>query len=82
MQGTARKTNKKKTPEINKQEHLASVVEHSYGEGGYSELNEEVRNVKDVENGIDLVRKYENLLKEIIKNYKYSRKTGQNRKTL
>ena len=47
MRGAARKTNKKKTPEIIKQELLASLVEHSDGEGDYSKLNEEVRNAKE-----------------------------------
>ena len=63
MQGGARKTNKKKTPEIVKQELLASFLEHSDGEGDYSEFNEELRNAKEPQDGIDLVKKCENLLK-------------------
>ena len=56
MRGGARKTNKKKkTPEVVKQE-LASLVEHSDGEGDYSELNGEVRNAKELKDGIDLVK--------------------------
>ena len=46
-----------------KQELLASFVEHSDGEEDYSELIEEVRNAKEPQDGIDLVKKCENLLK-------------------
>ena len=56
MRGGARKTNKKKTPEVVKQELLASLVDHSDGEGDYSELNGEVRNAKELKDGIDLVK--------------------------
>ena len=37
------KQRKKKNPEIIKQELLASLAEHSDGEGDYSELNEDVK---------------------------------------
>ena len=47
---------KKKTPEGVKQELLASLVEHSDEEGDYSELNGEVRNAKELKDGIDLVK--------------------------
>ena len=47
---------KKKTPEVVKQELLASLVEHSDEEGDYSELNGEVRNAKELKDGIDLVK--------------------------
>ena len=57
MRSGARKTNKKKkTHEVVKQELLASLVEHSDGEGDYSELNGVVRNAKELKDGIDLVK--------------------------
>ena len=37
------KQRKTKNPEIIKQELLASLAEHSDGEGDYSELNEDVK---------------------------------------
>ena len=63
MHGAARKTSEKKTPELIKQKLLASLVEHSDGEGDYLELNEEIRNAKELQDAIDLVKKYEELLK-------------------
>ena len=51
MRGAARKMKKKKTPEIIKQE-----LQH---------MNEEVKNVKELKNGISLVKKYEDLLKGV-----------------
>ena len=63
MHGVARKTSKKKTPELIKQKLLASLVEHLDGEGYYLELNEEIRNAKELQDAIDLVKKYEDLLK-------------------
>ena len=41
--GQEKQRKKKKTPEIIKQELLASLAEHSDGEGDYSELNEDVK---------------------------------------
>ena len=63
MHGAARKTSEKKTPELIKQKLLASLVEHWDGEGDYLELNEEIRNAKELQDAIDLVKKYEDLLK-------------------
>ena len=63
MRGAARKTNNKKAPQIITQELLASLVQNSDGEGDYSELNEEVKNAKEPQDGIDSVKKYENVLK-------------------
>ena len=63
MHGAARKTSEKKTPELIKQNLLASLVEHSDGEGDYLELNEEIRNAKELQDAIDSVKKYEDLLK-------------------
>ena len=63
MHGAARKTSEKKTPELIKQKLLASLVDYSDGEGDYLELNEEIRNAKELQDAIDLVKKYEDLLK-------------------
>ena len=63
MCGAERKANKKKTSETINKELLASLLENSDGEGDYSELNEEVRSAKEPQDGIDLVKKNENLLK-------------------
>ena len=63
MTGGSRKVKKNKTPEIVKQELLASIAENSDGEKDYLVLNEEVRNAKEPQDGIALVKKYENLLK-------------------
>ena len=46
-----------------KKELLASIVEISDGEEDQLELNEEVRNVKELKDGIPLVKNYEDLLK-------------------
>ena len=50
-------------PELIKQKLLASLVDYSDGEGDYLELNEEIRNAKELQDAIDLVKKYEDLLK-------------------
>ena len=63
MSGGSRKVKKNKTPEIVKQELLASIAEHSDGEKDYLVLNEEVRNAKEPQDGTALVKKYEDLLK-------------------
>ena len=56
MRGVARKTNKKKTPEMFKIELLASVVILD-GEEDYLELKEEVKNAKEPKDGVALVKK-------------------------
>ena len=56
-----RKTNRKKTPEIIKKELQESILEASEEEN--AKLNEEVKNVKSLSEGISRVQKYENLLK-------------------
>ena len=56
-----RKTNRKKTPEMIKKELQESILEVSEEEN--ANLNEEVKNVKSLNEGISLVQKYENLLK-------------------
>ena len=63
MLGGSRKVKKNKTPEIFKQELLASTAEHSDVEEDYLELNEKVRNAKEPKDGIALDKKYEDLLK-------------------
>ena len=63
MRGAAREMKKKKTPEIIKQELLASILEVFHEEEDYLHMNEEVNNVKELKNGISLVKKYEDLLK-------------------
>ena len=63
MRGVARRVKKNKTPEIIKQELLASIVELSDGDKDYLELNEELRNAKKSKDGICLVKKYEDLLR-------------------
>ena len=63
LRGVARRVKKNKTPEIIKQELLASIVELSDGDKDYLELNEEVRNAKKPKDGICLVKKYEDLLR-------------------
>ena len=54
---------KKKTPEIIKKELLASILE-VFEEEDYLQTREEVKNAKDLKDGISLVKKYEDLLKE------------------
>ena len=83
MQDVVRRLKKNKIPEIVKQELIASIAEFSNGEEDYLELNEKVKNAKEPQDGIVLVKKYENLLKGTNKkNYNHSRKTRQNIKTL
>ena len=62
MQQKKKRKKRKHLKESNKN-FQASLVEHSDGEGDYSELNEEVRNAKKTKDGIALVKKYEDLLK-------------------
>ena len=59
----ARRTNKKKTPEMIKRELLASILELSDGEENYSELSKEVKKAKEPKDGIALLKKYEDHLK-------------------
>ena len=59
-----RKTNRpktKKTPKMIKKELQASIVEVS--KQGDANLNEEVKNTKEVKDGKSLVKKYKNLSK-------------------
>ena len=54
---------KKKTPEIIKKELLASILE-VFEDEDYLQICEEVKNAKNLKDGISLVKKYEDLLKE------------------
>ena len=67
---------KKKMPEIIKKELLASMLE-VFEEEDYLQMCEEVKNAKDLRDGIYLVKKYEDLLKGANKDHKYSWKTGR-----
>ena len=62
MCSVARRIKKKKTPETIKKELLASILE-VFEEEDYLQICEEVKNVKDLKDGISLVKKYEDLLK-------------------
>ena len=53
--------NRKKTPEMIKKELQESILEVSEEEN--ANLNEEVKDVKNLNEGISLVQKYENVLK-------------------
>ena len=65
-----------------KKELLESVIEVSNKEENYLQLNEEVKNAKELKDGIALVNKYENLLKGVNKrSINTVRKQGQNLKT-
>ena len=55
--------NKQKTPELIKKELLASILEVFNKEEGYLQINEEVKNAKELKDGMALVKKYEDLLK-------------------
>ena len=55
--------NKQKTPELIKKELLASILEVFNEEEGYLQINEEVKNAKELKDGMALVKKYEDLLK-------------------
>ena len=55
--------NKQKTPEMIKKELLASILEVFNEEEGYLQINEEVKNAKELKDGMALVKKYEDLLK-------------------
>ena len=63
MRSGSRKVKKSNTSETVKQKLLASIAEHSDGEEDYFELNEKVRNAKQLQDSIALVKKYENILK-------------------
>ena len=63
MHGVARKTNKKKTAKMIRKELLASILEVSNREEDYLQMNEVVKNAKELKDGIRLINKYENLLK-------------------
>ena len=65
-----------------KKELLESVIEVSNKEENYLQLNEEVKNAKELKDGIALVNKYENLLKGVNKrSINTVRKQGQILKT-
>ena len=55
--------NKQKTPELIKKELLASILQVFNEEEGYLQINEEVKNAKELKDGMALVKKYEDLLK-------------------
>ena len=61
LRGSVRKTNRKKTPEMIKKELQESILEVSEEEN--ANLNEEVKDVKNLNEGISLVQKYENVFK-------------------
>ena len=63
MRSGSRNVKKSNTSEMVKQKLLASIAEHSDGEEDYFELNEKVRNAKQLQDSIALVKKYENILK-------------------
>ena len=63
MRGIARRMNKQKTPELIKKELFASILEVFNEEEGYLQINEEVKNAKELKDGMALVKKYEDLLK-------------------
>ena len=64
MRGVARKPNKKKTPEIIKEELLLSILEVSNEEKDYLQMNKEVKSAtKELKDGIALVNKCQNHLK-------------------
>ena len=60
-----RKSNRKKTTEMIKKELQQSILEVNEEEN--ANLNDEVKNVKNLNKGISLVKKHENLLKSINK---------------
>ena len=62
MWSGSRKVKKNKTPKIIKKELLVSLVEHLDGEEDYLQMNEEVKNAKDMKDCIALVKKYEDIL--------------------
>ena len=62
MWSGSRKVKKNKTPKIIKKELLVSLVEHLDGEENYLQMNEEVKNAKDMKDCIALVKKYEDIL--------------------
>ena len=55
--------NKQKTPEMIKKELLASILEAFNEEQDYLQINEDVKNAKELKDGMALVKKYEDLLK-------------------
>ena len=54
----AKKMNKKKTPEMIKK-NLVSILEVFNEEEDYLQMNEEVKNAKELKDGIALVKKHE-----------------------
>ena len=58
MRGIAKKMNKKKTPEMIKK-NFVSILEVFNEEEDYLQMNEEVKNAKELKDGIALVKKHE-----------------------
>ena len=58
MRGIAKKMNKKKTPEMIKK-NLVSILEVFNEEEDYLQMNEDVKNAKELKDGIALVKKHE-----------------------
>ena len=58
MRGIAKKMNKKKTPEMIKK-NLVSILKVFNEEEDYLQMNEEVKNAKELKDGIALVKKHE-----------------------
>ena len=54
---------RKKTPEIIKQELLASILEVFEKKEDYLQMNEEVKNAKEPKGSILLIKKYKDFLK-------------------
>ena len=59
MRGIAKKMNKKKTPEMIKKTLLVSILKVFNEEEDYLQMNEEVKNAKELKDGIALVKKHE-----------------------
>ena len=67
MQDVVRRLKKNKIPEIVKQELIASIAEFSNGEEDYLELDEKVKNAKEPQDGIVLVKNMKTFWKELTK---------------
>ena len=76
MRGSVRGVNKNKTPEMIKKELQSSILK-VFEEENYLQIEEEVKNAKDLKDGIALVKKYEELLKEANKKINIVGKQGE-----
>ena len=76
MPGSVRGVNKNKTPEMIKKELQSSILK-VFEEENYLQIQEEVKNAKDLKHGIALVKKYEELLKEANKKINIVGKQGE-----